>query len=196
MSIKRIFDILSSLLMLLVATPILLLSALVIYLSDRGPIFFIQERIGAGAKPFKIVKFRTMTLRGVQGDSTVTTNRDPRVIRGARMLRAFKIDELPQLINVLRGEMSLVGPRPTVESDFLRMNEMQRRRFSMLPGLTGLAQISGNTALTWNDRIKYDLKYIDNWSLWLDIRIIFKTLFLVVTGKAETHPSGESEWEE
>jgi lipopolysaccharide/colanic/teichoic acid biosynthesis glycosyltransferase len=193
---KRIFDFVVSFVLLLIAMPVFILIALVIYLNDRGPILFVQERIGKGEIPFNIIKFRTMQVRDDQGDSTVTVDSDPRLIPGARVVRAFKIDEAPQIVNVLKGDMSLVGPRPTVRSDYLRMSEQQRRRFQVLPGITGLAQVSGNTSLNWHERIKFDLEYIDRRSMIFDIKILVKTVLMVVTGKAETHPPGESEWKD
>ena len=184
-----------ALLALLVLSPTFLFATILIKTCSRGPIFFMQERIGRSGKPFRIFKFRTMhvdtagTLTG-----SVSIRNDPRVFWGAGMLRQTKIDEFPQLLNVLNGTMSLVGPRPTVEEDFERMSDEQKRRVEVKPGLTGLAQIRGNTALLWPERIKLDLKYIDNQSLWLDFKILVETVLLVCTFRADTHPQGTDEW--
>lgn len=129
-----------------------------------------------------------------QNGINTTQLNDPRVFRFGHFLRKYKIDELPQLINVLRGEMSLVGPRPTSIEDVKKMNNLQKGRHSFKPGMTGLAQISGNTSLKWDERIEFDLYYINNWSFYLDIKIMLKTFIQVISGNADTHPNGENEW--
>jgi undecaprenyl phosphate N,N'-diacetylbacillosamine 1-phosphate transferase len=135
-------------------------------------------------------------MRSVLGMvSSTTTKNDPRVTRVGNVLRKTKIDELPQLLNVLNGTMSLVGPRPTVAEDVARMDATQRRRCDVRPGITGLAQVSGSTALSWPERIKYDLQYVDNVSLLLDIQILLKTVALLLTMRAETHPASADEWD-
>ncbi|MEM8679559.1 MAG: sugar transferase [Planctomycetota bacterium] len=175
--------------------PIFLCAALVIKINSRGPIFFRQERIGRNGNPFQILKFRTMHLDAqTQHTGSVSTRNDPRVIRGGQLLRQSKVDELPQLLNVLGGTMSLVGPRPTVAEDFDRMTPAQRRRTDVLPGLTGLAQIRGNTSLSWPERIEYDLAYIDGYSLWLDFKILAETALRVITLRAATDTPGTDEW--
>ena len=156
--------------------------------------FFVQQRVGMNGRLFRVIKIRTM--RDVKAISTsVTRENDPRITPLGRFWRKTKIDELPQLINVILGQMSLVGPRPTVKEDYQRMDQRQRKRVTVKPGLTGLAQISGNTALSWPERIEYDLKYINEWSIELDLKIIMKTFQLILSGKAETHPSSGDEWE-
>lgn len=194
-TLKKLFDFGAAVVLLIVALPVFALSAMIIKTFSRGPILYVQERCGLGARPFRIYKFRTMTV-GAEDLQTgsVSVRGDVRVFRGANLLRKLKIDELPQLFNVLNGTMSLVGPRPTVRDDYLRMDERQRRRVSVKPGLTGLAQVRGNTSLSWPERIEYDLQYIDRHSLWLDLSILLETLVLVVTGRAETHPQGSDEW--
>jgi lipopolysaccharide/colanic/teichoic acid biosynthesis glycosyltransferase len=191
---KRIFDITLSFTLLFLLLPLWLLAIIIIFISDPGPIFFRQSRVGKNEKEFFILKFRTMFFYKELANTT-TLKHDPRVFKGGYFLRKYKIDEIPQILNVLDGSMSLVGPRPTVSSDAQKMNTEQRRRFSVRPGLTGLAQICGNTSLKWNKRIEYDLHYIDHWSIWSDIVILAKTGLLVIVGRADTHPASESEWD-
>ena len=192
---KRVIDIAGASLGLLLLSPIFLLAAAIIKLNSRGPLWFTQERIGRGAKPFRLYKFRTMTVGAENvGPGTVSVKNDARVFRGAGFLRKFKIDELPQLLNVLNGTMSLVGPHPTVAADFQRMTPAQQRRAAVRPGLTGLAQISGNTGLSWPRRIEYDIMYVEEHNLLLDIGIIAQTVWLVLTNRIETHPASADEW--
>lgn len=155
--------------------------------------FFRQERVGLDGRRFNIIKIRTMRI--VPGEaSSVTTENDARVTRIGHFFRATKMDELPQLLNVLNGSMSIVGPRPTVQADYDRMTVEQSQRVNVRPGITGLAQVNGNTSLPWSKRIEFDLDYIRRWSPWLDIAIILRTLMMVASGRAETHPKGDDEW--
>ena len=193
---QRGMDIIVAVPGLLVSLPVFVVAAIAIKASSRGPIFFRQERIGYQSRPFLIIKLRTMHQReAAQANTSVTLCDDPRVFYCGKILRKFKIDELPQLVNVLRGTMSIVGPRPTVREDYLRMDTRQRHRFRVRPGLTGLAQARGNTSLSWPERIELDLLYVKTRSLWLDCKIIGETIKQVITGRADTHPCGESEWE-
>ncbi|MBC8488829.1 MAG: sugar transferase [Bacteroidetes bacterium] len=195
--VKRFFDFTVACLGLLILSPVLLIAALVIKLTSLGPVFFCQERVGRYGKKFKLVKFRTM-VNGAENKGTgpVTIYGDPRVTRIGEFLRRWKLDEIPTLWNVVKGEMSLVGPRPTVKMDVEKMDDKQRYRHSVLPGLTGLAQINGNTSLNWPERIKYDLEYIKKRSLMLDLVIIIKTIIIIITRDIETHPKGNTEWQE
>ena len=144
-----------------------------------------------------IWKLRTMSIvQPGELRSTVSIKGDPRLIPGGAILRRLKIDEVPQIFNVLKGEMSLVGPRPTVEEDYLLMDSSQRRRCDVLPGLTGLAQIRGNTSLSWPERIKHDLEYISQWNMWLDVKILLQTAALALVGNLHTDPKSFDEWEE
>lgn len=166
---------------LVVAAPFLVpLGALIaagVAMTSRGPVFFTQERVGLGAVPFRVVKFRTM----VDGDNPLVP--DPtRITKVGALLRRLSLDELPQLLNVARGEMSVVGPRPTIASQVERYTDEQRRRLSVRPGLTGLAQVSGRNALPWSERIDYDLAYVDRRSLRTDVSILLRTVFTVVSG--------------
>jgi lipopolysaccharide/colanic/teichoic acid biosynthesis glycosyltransferase len=154
----------------------------------------MQKRIGKGEKSFFIFKLKSM--KKIEGyDSTITTQNDPRVTKFGHFLRKTKLDELPQVLNVLFGSMSLVGPRPTVASDFERMSPKQRKRFTVKSGITGLAQVNGNTSMLWPERIDLDVEYIENWTFFSDIKIILKTVSLILTNNAETHPISDDEWE-
>lgn len=135
-----------------------------------------------------------MISRPSARDTSVTVKGDDRVTISGRFLRKHKLDEVIQLVNVLRGEMSLVGPRPTVASDYDKMSSIQKRRQTVLPGMTGLAQVNGNTSLRWQERIKFDLYYVRFGSMSLDLGILLKTLLLVLSRKIETHPNGNKEW--
>ncbi|MCK0743676.1 sugar transferase [Chromohalobacter nigrandesensis] len=190
---KRFFDVFAGLAICFVTSPVWVLSFIIILLHDPGPVFFRQRRVGMNEKEFYIVKFRTMYI-SQRSSSATTMEKDSRVFRGGHFLRKFKIDEMPQILNVIGGSMSLVGPRPTVRDDVDKMTYEQKRRFSVRPGITGLAQISGNTSIPWGERIRYDLEYIDNFSVWWDLIILIKTVLLVVSGRADTHPPSDDEW--
>jgi Undecaprenyl-phosphate glucose phosphotransferase len=179
---KRMFDLMLAAAALILATPLLVLVAVLIKLDSRGPIFFVQRRYGFNQQPFRIIKFRTM--RTVDDGWQQATRDDPRLTRIGRWLRRRNIDEIPQLFNVLTGDMSLVGPRPhplPLDDEFQRRISLYARRHNVKPGITGWAQIHGYRGETDTDekmrtRIEYDLSYIDNWSLWLDLKIITRTV--------------------
>jgi lipopolysaccharide/colanic/teichoic acid biosynthesis glycosyltransferase len=191
--IKRGFDIVVAVIGLFLTWWLLLLVYVAASIDTRKEGVFLQDRIGQHGALFKVIKIRTM--RDIPTiDTTVTSQNDPRVTSLGRLLRKTKIDELPQLINVLNGTMSLVGPRPTVVEDYEKMDEQQKQRVSVNPGITGLAQINGNTSLTWPERIDFDLQYIADWSIWLDVRILLETVLLIISGEADTHPVGKDEW--
>lgn len=191
----RATNIIFALIGIVIVLPVLLAAAGWIRLVSSGSCIFTQTRIGLNGTPFRIFKLRTMSIhKGKTPSKSVTIKDDPRLFNGAAFLRSTKIDELPQLFNVLNGSMNLVGPRATTEDDYARMDVIQRERFSVRPGLTGLAQISGNTSLTWPERIEYDLEYISKQGFWYDLRIIFLTIILVLTNRADTHPLGDDEW--
>jgi len=179
--IKRTMDILVSLMLLLVASPVLAVAAVAILISCGRPMIFRQERIGKDGEPFDIWKLRTMVVGAVNEGLGVTVARDDaRITRVGRLLRGFGIDELPQLFNVLAGSMSLVGPRPTLAYQVAQYSALQRRRLEMKPGITSLAVVSGRNALSWDERIKLDVWYIDHWSLALDWSILLRTLWKVL----------------
>ena len=164
----------------LLAVPFVLI-ALAIRLDSKGPVFFRQERVGKGGRPFKVWKFRTM-IKGAayQGLGATVARDDPRFTRVGRFLRDWGLDELPQFINVLKGEMSLVGPRPTLQYQVDQYDDFQSRRLEIRPGITSLAVISGRNDLPWVERIKLDIQYVDHWSLWLDLWVLLKTLWVVL----------------
>ena len=179
-AIKRGIDIIASLLAITVLSPVCLLIAVLIRLDTRGPALFSQKRLGKQARPFECHKFRTMLvgsrdLRNVDG-STFNSEDDPRVTRVGRALRKTSLDELPQLFNVLKGEMSLVGPRPDQVDQVKLYTQRELLRLTVRPGLTGLAQINGRNSIPWEERKRLDLDYIERRSLSLDISLLLRTI--------------------
>jgi lipopolysaccharide/colanic/teichoic acid biosynthesis glycosyltransferase len=179
---------------LIVLSPLMLLAAIAVKLSSPGPIFFIHERMGLNKRKFKIYKFRTMVqdaeerrrqvehLNEASGPVFKIRN-DPRVTVLGKFLRKTSVDELPQLLNVLKGDMSLVGPRPLPLRDYQGFNEdWHRRRFSMPPGITCLWQVEGRSSIPFDRWMELDLQYVNEWSLWLDIKILLKTIPVVIKG--------------
>jgi lipopolysaccharide/colanic/teichoic acid biosynthesis glycosyltransferase len=183
-AVKRAVDLVVSALALAAALPVLLIVSWLIYLEDGGPVLFRQRRVGLGGREFELLKFRTMRRCHPLTEATQEVGNDhPLLTRTGRVLRRFKLDELPQLINVLRDEMSLVGPRPTVPTQVVGYNAFQSRRLLVRPGMTGWAQVNGNVRLSWNERITLDVWYVDHWSLRLDARILARTLLVVLFGE-------------
>ncbi len=193
--LKRLSDLVVSFTGLIVLSPLLALIALVVKLTSRGPVLFVQERCGLNGRRFRLFKFRTMVqdaekrraevehLNQVNGHAFKASD-DPRITGIGRLLRRFSLDELPQLFNILRNDMSLVGPRPPIPEEVSHYQRWQRRRLSMKPGLTGLWQVSGRADLEDFDRwIRLDLSYIDQWSPWLDLKILLKTIPAVLSGR-------------
>jgi exopolysaccharide biosynthesis polyprenyl glycosylphosphotransferase len=191
---KKAFDFVSAFVLLLIVSPVLVAAAAAIKLTSRGPVFFVQERIGFNKRRFKLYKFRTMVpdaekkmaslehLNEIKGAAFKLKN-DPRITPVGRILRKLSIDELPQLINVLKGDMSLVGPRPLPIRDFKGFNtDWHRRRFCVKPGITCLWQVSGRNNISFDDWMALDMKYIDNWSPMLDMKILLKTVPAVFSG--------------
>lgn len=171
---KRGFDLLVSTLSLFILSPLLLLTSLAVLAVYGPPILFRQKRPGYREKPFTILKFRTMA---VEFDAQGNLLPDEKRLKWlGRILRASSIDELPELFNVFKGDMSLVGPRPLLMQYLERYNTQQARRHEVLPGITGWAQVNGRNTITWEDKFKYDVWYIDNWSFWLDLKIIGMTI--------------------
>jgi lipopolysaccharide/colanic/teichoic acid biosynthesis glycosyltransferase len=179
---KRLFDIGAAGLGLLLLSPLLVLVAVVIYLDDPGPVFYVHERIGQFGRPFPFYKFRTMTVGADKQGYEISQN-DSRITRPGEFLRRWHIDELPQLLNVLLGDMSIVGPRPTLGYQVDQYTPAQRRRLLVPPGLTGLAQIKGLNALTWPERILWDCWYVDHQSAWLDLQIMLATFGVIAAGE-------------
>ena len=178
LKIKRIFDISASGLALIFLLPVFAIIGILIKIDSKGPVFFIQTRAGKDGKPFGAYKLRTMVDNAEKLGKGLRVD-DPRITRVGRYLR-WGIDELPQLINVFKGDMSIVGPRPTLMSQVDQYTDEHRRRLEMKPGITGWALVNGRNKLSWIEKIEYDIWYIDNWSLWLDIKIIFMTLWVVL----------------
>jgi undecaprenyl phosphate N,N'-diacetylbacillosamine 1-phosphate transferase len=175
---KRIFDIFASGLALIFLLPIFALIGVLIKIDSKGPVFFIQLRAGKDGKPFGAYKLRTMVNNAEKLGKGLKKD-DPRITRVGKYLR-WGIDELPQLINVLKGDMSIVGPRPTLMSQVEQYTDEHKRRLEMKPGITGWALVNGRNKLSWIEKIEYDIWYIDNWSLGLDLKILFMTLWVVL----------------
>jgi exopolysaccharide biosynthesis polyprenyl glycosylphosphotransferase len=192
--VKKVFDFGVSLLVLLIGLPLWALLALAIKLDSRGPVLYRDTRVGVGEQEFGMLKFRTMVEdaaeqqfvleeRNEAGGALFKIRDDPRVTRVGQLLRRLSLDEVPQVLNVLRGEMSLVGPRPLPLRDFSQLEPWHRKRYHVLPGITGLWQISGRSNLTFDDLVRLDFYYIENWSIWLDISILVRTLPAVFAGR-------------
>jgi undecaprenyl phosphate N,N'-diacetylbacillosamine 1-phosphate transferase len=163
--------------------------AIGIKVTSRGPIFFRQERVGLNGLVFRVFKFRSM-IHDPEGNPLFPDDR--RITAIGRVLRRYSLDELPQLINVVKGEMSIVGPRPTLPYQVARYTSAQRRRLSVRPGITGLAQIRGRNSIEWDERIEHDLEYIDRQSPWLDLKIVWRSLVSVLTGVGvDGHPTDD-----
>ncbi|NTW99248.1 MAG: sugar transferase [Geobacteraceae bacterium] len=188
--VKRLFDLLLTIPGTLVILPFLLVLALLVRLFHGSPLFFMQVRPGRHGKPFTMYKFRTMTdARDAAGNLLPDSER---LTPLGRFLRATSLDEFPELINVLKGDMSLVGPRPLLMEYLPRYSPEQYRRHEVKPGMTGWAQINGRNAISWDEKFMLDVWYVDNWSLWLDIRILAITMLNVVLRKGINHNSTET----
>ncbi len=190
LAVKRLFDIVCASIGLVVFSPVLLLISFAIKLDSRGPVFFIQERLGRNGVPFRIYKFRTMVVDAERiGDGLrVSGADDPRITRVGRILRLSSLDELPQLISVVKGDMSLVGPRPPVTyhpyCGYCDYPDWAKRRFEVRPGITGLAQVTVRNSASWEERIRIDVEYVEKFSLLFDISILLRTLWRVATRKS------------
>lgn len=180
----RAADVLIATVALVLLSPFLLVAAIAIKLGSRGPVFYRQLRVGREDREFEMLKLRTM-VRGSDpvGVGTIVTRDDPRVTRAGRFLRRTSLDEVPNLVNVLRGEMGIVGPRPTIPAQVDDYTPFQRRRHEVLPGITGWAQVQGRAGIPWEERIELDVWYVDNRSFALDACILVKTAWLVLSGK-------------
>jgi exopolysaccharide biosynthesis polyprenyl glycosylphosphotransferase len=192
--IKRGFDLLVSLLVVVIGLPVWIAIALAIKLSSRGPVFFRDRRVGLNEREFDMIKFRTMRAGaselqpGLEASNEAEgalfkLREDPRVTRVGAFLRRFSLDEVPQVLNVLRGEMSLVGPRPLPLRDYKLLEDWHRKRYLVLPGMTGLWQIAGRSDLSFDDLVRLDFYYLENWSIWLDISILLRTIPAVIAGR-------------
>ena len=188
--IKRFLDVLLSLLALVFLLPLFLIIAILIKLTSKGPVFFCQERIGLQGRVFKIIKFRTMIVNAEHiGDGIrVRSENDSRITKVGRFLRSSSLDELPQLLNIIAGSMSICGPRPPVTyvpyQGYENYPSEAKKRFEMRPGITGLAQATVRNSATWNERIDIDVQYVENFSLWLDIKVIALTIKRVIKSES------------
>jgi exopolysaccharide biosynthesis polyprenyl glycosylphosphotransferase len=194
LALKRAFDIVASSIALVLLSPLLVGVAALVKLTSKGPIFFKQERVGLYGRHFHMLKFRSMVVNAEelkaalmklneQTGPVFKMTRDPRVTAIGRFIRKFSIDELPQLVNVLRGEMTIVGPRPPIPQEVAKYEAWQRRRLSVRPGITCVWQVSGRNEISFEEWMYLDMQYIDNWSLGQDLRLIFKTVPVVLTGR-------------
>jgi lipopolysaccharide/colanic/teichoic acid biosynthesis glycosyltransferase len=192
--IKRLFDVVVATILLIVLSPLLLLIALAIRLTSGAPILYEWRVVGQNGRPFIGYKFRTMVTNADQikrellernemrGGPVFKIKDDPRVTPIGRILRKYSLDELPQLWSVLKGDMSLVGPRPPLQTEYAQFEEWQKRKLAVKPGMTCLWQVRGKPN-DWNEWLRLDFEYIDHWSLWLDLKILLQTAWLVVTGR-------------
>ncbi|WP_370894789.1 sugar transferase [Janibacter sp. GXQ6167] len=192
--LKRTFDVVGASLILLLASPVLIVTALAIKIADRGPIVFRQTRTGRDGEPFQCLKFRSMVTNAEEllddlrersdgNDVLFKMERDPRITKPGVFIRRFSIDEMPQLFNVLRGEMSLVGPRPPLPDEVAQYDDDTHRRLRVRPGMTGLWQVSGRSELSWEDTVRLDLYYVDNWTFTQDLAILARTVRAVLGGR-------------
>lgn len=181
--IKRLTDVIISIFILIITSPILLISALAIKLDSEGPVFFVQERTGLNEKPFRMIKLRGMVKDASEIGPPLTQINDPRVTRVGKFLRRTSIDEIPQVINVLKGEMSLIGPRPEIVSITETYNEEQKNVFNFKPGITGFSQVNGRQTLTPEKRIKMEVEYYSKENFWSDLKIALSTFKVVLNNE-------------
>ncbi|MDH3227098.1 MAG: sugar transferase [Thermoleophilia bacterium] len=188
---KRALDLAIAVPLTVILAPVLLIVAIAVRRDSPGPALFRQERIGLNGRPFTLLKFRTMVL-GAQsmGTGLKVTDGDSRITPLGQRLRRLSIDELPQLWNVVRGDMSVIGPRPTVAAQVAKYDAHQRRRLLARPGVTGWAQVNGRNAIPWSHRIELDIEYVERWSMMMDLKILLKTAF-VVFGRENTYTGEE-----
>lgn len=183
---KRIFDVIFSFLVLLLLFPLLLLVGIALLCVQGPPVFFSQKRPGFNGELFRLVKFRSMRNHYDRDGKLLPDEK--RITHLGQFLRRTSLDELPEFFNVLQGKMSVVGPRPLLVQYLERYSPEQARRHAVLPGVTGWAQINGRNALTWEDKFKLDIWYVDNWSFWLDVRIIWMTVWKTLSGEGVSQP--------
>ena len=188
---NRALDVAGSAVGLVVSSPFLAAAALAIKLDDGGPVLYRQRRVGHHGEEFDLLKLRTMVVGAEKQGAGWAVNRgDPRITRAGRLLRRLSLDELPQFWNVLRGDMSLIGPRPTLSYQVEQYTPRQRRRLEVKPGLTGWAQIHGRAALPWDERIELDVWYVENRSPWLDLKILVRTPLALFRGTYQGETGG------
>jgi lipopolysaccharide/colanic/teichoic acid biosynthesis glycosyltransferase len=188
---RRLRDLVGAAVALGLASPALAAAAVAIKLEDRGPVLYRQRRVGQDGREFELLKLRTMVVGAeTQGAGWSVNRGDPRITRVGRVLRRLSLDELPQLWNVVRGEMSLIGPRPTLAYQVERYTPRQRRRLEVKPGITGWAQVHGRAALPWNERIELDVWYVEHRSAWVDLKILAKTPLALFSGTYKGQSGG------
>ncbi len=180
--LKRAFYLVASLTGHVLASVVLLPAMLAVKLSSPGPFFFLQIRTGRDGRAFRPFKLRTMRAARTPDPKEIVPLDHPEITAVGKLLRRLKIDELPQILNVVKGDMALIGPRPTLPDQTDKYDAFQRRRLLARPGLTGLAQVNGNAAISWDERIKYDVYYVEHHGFWMDIGILFKTVLVVARG--------------
>lgn len=178
MLFKRVFDLIFCLIALILILPFSLMLAIAIYFKLGSPIFFTQDRVGKNGKVFKMIKFRSMLNSKDKAGNLLSD--EERLTAFGRALRSTSFDELPELINVIKGDMSLIGPRPLLVEYIPLYNEKQFKRHNVLPGITGWAQVNGRNSISWNEKFQLDVWYVENWSVWLDLKIFFKTIWKIV----------------
>ena len=189
LAVKRLVDVVMSVVLLLILLPVMLVTAAAVKIASPGPIVFTQRRAGRDGRLFTIYKFRSMTQEASQSErGTRIYEDDSRITSVGKVLRATSLDELPQLFNVLKGEMSFVGPRPDLPHHVEKYTPFQRQRLTVRPGITGWAQISGRNELTWEERIRLDVGYLQNWSLVRDLNVLIRTLAVVLSRKGVAVP--------
>jgi len=181
--LKRALDLVVGLIVLIVVSPLLLMTMLLVKLSSPGPIFFMQVRTGRKGREFRPYKLRTMRGRRTPDSDELVPLDHPEVTAVGRILRRLKIDELPQILNVVNGDMSLIGPRPTLPEQTRVYDDFKKQRLLVRPGLTGLAQTNGNVAISWDERIKYDVYYVRHHGFRMDVRILLKTAAVILRGE-------------
>lgn len=181
--LKRITDILISVFVLVFSAPLIILTMIAIKLDSKGPVFFIHERTGYKGKPFKMIKFRGMIDNALAYGPELTQENDPRITRVGKILRRTSFDEVPQFINVLKGEMSIIGPRPEIISITNTYDEYQKKVFDFKPGITGISQINGRQKLTPEQRTKMEIEYYEKENFWSDLKIVFKTFAVILTNE-------------
>jgi lipopolysaccharide/colanic/teichoic acid biosynthesis glycosyltransferase len=181
--IKRFTDIIFSILLLIISIPVIIIAAIAIKLDSKGPVFFVQYRSGLNGKPFKMIKFRGMVNNALDIGPELTQKNDPRITRVGKILRRTSIDEIPQLINVLKGDMSLIGPRPEITSITSKFDSEQKEVFNFKPGITGYSQINGRQLLSPDERVKMEVKYYSNANFWTDFLIATSTVKVIVSNE-------------
>jgi lipopolysaccharide/colanic/teichoic acid biosynthesis glycosyltransferase len=189
--LNRVADVVGASIGLALASPLLAAAAVAIKLEDGGPILYKQRRVGRDGSEFELLKLRTMVVGAEHQGAGMAVNRgDARITRAGRVLRKLSLDELPQLWNVVRGEMSLIGPRPTLRYQVEKYSERQRRRLDVKPGITGWAQVNGRASLPWDERIEFDVWYVEHRSAWLDLKIVARTPLALFRGTYKGESGG------